>query len=175
MANLERRQAGNQSSDFARSLDQVFSRFLGGPRSREQGRSGVIIAAPPIEAWIDKEDKEYHLSVAIPGVDPKAIQVNLDGNNVTVSGEHQSGGDRKKGEYLHRDFSQGRFERTIRLPEGVETDKLRAEYNNGVLEITAPIKESALPKRIRINSTEGGDGTSSSKREAKQAESNKRE
>jgi hypothetical protein len=40
----------------------------------------------------------------------------------------------------------------ITLPEGVEPDKVRAEYKNGVLEVTAPIKESALPKRIEIKS-----------------------
>jgi HSP20 family protein len=45
-----------------------------------------------------------------------------------------------------------RFERTIRIPDSVDTGKLTAEYRNGVLEISAPLKSSAIPKRIEINS-----------------------
>ena len=55
-------------------------------------------------------------------------------------------------DYLHREFSYERFERTIALPEGVDTEKIAAEYNNGVLEITARVSATALPKRIEIKS-----------------------
>jgi hypothetical protein len=46
----------------------------------------------------------------------------------------------------------GAFERTLPLPDGVDANKLEAEYNNGVLEITAPIAASALPRRIEVKS-----------------------
>jgi HSP20 family protein len=105
---------------------------------------------PPIEAWVDNEKKEYHLSIAVPGIDPKEVQLNLHGNNLTVTGEHKSSGEKKEADYLEQEFSYDRFARTIVLPEGVEADKLTAEYKNGVLEITAPLSESALPKKIEI-------------------------
>ena len=108
------------------------------------------MAIPPIEAWVDNNEKKYHLSIAIPGMDLKDLQIDLQGNNLTVSGEHKSEGEKKDANYLEREFSLGRFERLITLPEGVDTEKLSAEYNNGVLEISAPLSASALPKRIEI-------------------------
>jgi len=54
---------------------------------------------------------------------------------------------------LHEEISYGKFERTFTLPEGVDTDKLTAEYQNGVLEITAPVAAAALPRRIEIRTT----------------------
>jgi HSP20 family protein len=113
----------------------------------------MLVAVPPIEAWVDKENKKYHLSIAVPGVDPKELQVDLQGNNLTVSGEHKADEEKKEADYLQREFAYGRFERTVVLPEGVDTGKLTADYNNGVLEITAPLSENALPKRIEIKSS----------------------
>jgi len=108
------------------------------------------VAVPPIESWVDRENKKFHLSIALPGFDPKELQVELEGNNLTVSGEHQETDEKKDADYLQQEFSYGRMERTIVLPEGVDTSKLSAEYNNGVLEITAPLSEAALPKRIEV-------------------------
>lgn len=108
------------------------------------------MAIPPIEAWVDNNEKKYHLSIALPGVDPKEVQVNLQGNTLSVSGEHKSENEKKDTNHLEREFSFGRFERLITLPEGVDTERLSADYNNGVLEISAPLNASALPKRIEV-------------------------
>ena len=88
----------------------------------------------------------------MPGVDPKEVELHLRGNNLTVSGEHKSKAEKKGADHLQQEFSYERFERTIVLPDGVDAQKLTAEYNNGVLEVTAPLSESALPKRIEIKS-----------------------
>ena len=154
MANLVRRDhVFDDLFDFRRNFDHIFNRFLTGSGSSPERQAQMLVAVPPIEAWVDNEDKKYHLSVAVPGMDPKDVQLNLQGNNLTVSGEHKSEKEKKEADYLHREFSFGRFERTIVLPEGVDTDKLTAEYNNGVLEISAPINASALPKRIEIKTS----------------------
>jgi HSP20 family molecular chaperone IbpA len=52
----------------------------------DRNSDGVLIAAPLIEAWVDKKAKQYHLSIAVPGMDQKDLQVSLQGNNLTVSG-----------------------------------------------------------------------------------------
>jgi HSP20 family protein len=96
----------------------------------------------------------------LPGLDPKDLQVELEGNNLTVSGEHKETQEKKDADYLQQEFSYGRFERTIMLPEGVDTSKLSAEYNNGVLEIIAPLSEAALPKRIEVKSSAKAKGAS---------------
>ena len=151
MANLVRRQhVFDELFDLRNSFDHLFNRFLRKSSSTEEPSGLVIFAVPPIEAWIDNEKKEYHLSIAVPGIDPKDIQLNLQGNNIAVTGERKATETEKKADYLHQEFSYARFARTITLPEGVQTDKLTAEYKDGVLEITAPLSESALPKKIEI-------------------------
>jgi HSP20 family protein len=153
MANLARREHNfNDLFDLRHGFDQIFNRML-----RTSSQSGdrevrTFMAIPPIEAWVDNNEKKYHLSIALPGVDPKEVQVNLQGNHLTVSGEHKSEDEKKDTNYLEREFSFGHFERLITLPEGVDTERLSAEYNNGVLEISAPLNASALPKRIEVKS-----------------------
>jgi HSP20 family protein len=53
---------------------------------------------------------------------------------------------------MHQEITYGSFTRTIVLPEGVDKEKISAEYRNGTLEITAPIAASSLPRRIEIKS-----------------------
>jgi HSP20 family protein len=120
----------------------------------------VLIAVPPIEAWVDKQKKEYRLSIAVPGMDQKDLQVSLQGNNLSVSGERKDNEQNKDAYYLQQEFSRRRLHRTIVLPEGVDTQRLTAEYNNGVLEIKAPLRESALPRQIEVTNTQKTKGAS---------------
>ena len=59
----------------------------------------------------------------------------------------------KEIELIEQEVAYGVFERTLTLPEGVNVEKLTAEYVNGVLEITAPIAVAALPRKIEIKTT----------------------
>jgi HSP20 family protein len=61
---------------------------------------------------------------------------------------------------MRKEFSYEHFERTVTLPESVDTEKISADFNNGVLEITAPLSSSALPKRIEIKSLQKAKGAS---------------
>jgi len=143
----------NELFDLRHSFDRLFNRVLNHSTSAEDQPAKLIFAVPPIEAWVDNEKKEYHLCIAVPGIDPKEVQLNLHGNNLTVTGEHKSSEEKKEADYLQQEFSYDRFARTIVLPEGVEADKLTAEYKNGVLEVTAPLSESALAKKIEIKTS----------------------
>jgi len=64
----------------------------------------------------------------------------------------------QKSDYLRREITYGSFERLIELPEGVDKDKLTAEYRNGVLEMTAPISAAALPRKIEVKSLPSAKG-----------------
>jgi HSP20 family protein len=109
----------------------------------------LVPVLPPIEAWVDKEENQYHLSVALPCVDPKEIQLNLEGNNLIISGEYRTG-EKANTEYLRNEFVEGPFERRLMLPKGIEVDKLTARYDHGIVEIVAPMPASAIPRRIGI-------------------------
>jgi HSP20 family protein len=151
MANLAARETFfNDLFDFRRDLNGIFSRLVTGAPLVGERALKMIAAVPPIEAWVDKNEKKYHLSFALAGVDPKDIQLSVQGNNLTVSGEQKASEEKKEANYQYQEFSYGRFERAITLPEGVDTEKLTAEYKNGVLEITAPMSANALPRKIEI-------------------------
>lgn len=108
-----------------------------------------IVAAPPIEAWIDKNTKEYHLSFAVPGVDLQNVQLNIQGHELTISGDQQSGDGTQQPDYLKNEFFIGPFERTVRLPNTVDVEKLTARYSNGTVEIVAPLKDTGTGQQAQ--------------------------
>jgi HSP20 family protein len=161
MANLARPETiFNDLFDFRRDLNGVFSRLVSGSQSGSERPLKIIAAVPPIEAWVDNDEKKDHLSIALTGVDPKDIELNVQGNNLTVSGEQKVSEEKKDADFLYQEFAYGRFERTITLPEGVDTSKLTAEYKNGVLEIAAPMSANALPRKVEIKAVPVAKGAS---------------
>jgi len=137
--------------DFRRGFDQVFNRVLTGwPSGEARTSSETGTFSPAVESYLDKDGKTFHCRVALPGIDPKDVQVNAQGNTLTINGERRVTRTGKDVDYQHNEIWYGTFERTLTLPEGVEVDKINAEYNHGVLEITAPVAASALPRRIQI-------------------------
>jgi HSP20 family protein len=138
--------------DFRRDFDQMFNRMLSGWPFGETPASGTSAAAftPAIESYVDKDAKTYHLRASLPGVDPKEVQIHAQGNTLTISGERKVKRGGKDVDLHYEEISYGAFERTLTLPEGVDADKVTAEYQNGVLEITAPVAAAALPRRIEV-------------------------
>jgi HSP20 family protein len=135
--------------DFRRDFDQIFNRFLSWPSTREEPTVTAGFA-PAIESFIDKDGKKFHCQVMLPGVEPKDVNIQVLGNTLTISGERSSSRETKEADYLHREIAYGSFQRSLVLPEGVDKDRLSAEYRNGMLEITAPIAAAALPRKVEI-------------------------
>jgi len=154
MANLAGRETlFTDLFDFRRDLNGLFNRLVTGSPSGSERATKMIALVPPIEAWVDRDEKKFHLSIALAGIDPKDVQLNLQGNNLSVSGEQKTSEEKKGADYLYQEMSYGRFERSIVLPEGVDTEKLTAEFRNGVLEITAPMSAAALPRKVEIKTS----------------------
>jgi HSP20 family protein len=137
--------------DFRRDFDEVFNRFLNwrSPQEEQNLLEGFV---PAIETSIDKDGKKFQCHVMLPGVDPKDVNIQVQGNTLNISGERSTSRETKESDYLHREITYGSFQRLVELPEGVDKDKLNAEYRNGILEITAPIAAAALPRRIEVKS-----------------------
>ena len=137
--------------DFRRDFDDIFNRLVTDlPVKIENKLLGTAPFTPVVEAWIEPETKKFFLKVAVPGVDPKEVNVTVHENLLTISGERKFHKTEKEVNYLHREFTYGKFERVLPLPEGVDIDKMVAEFNHGVLEINAPITVAALPRKIEI-------------------------
>ena len=147
-----RRDVFDELFDFRRDFDDIFNRiFTQRPRTSERS-PGMTAFLPPVESWVDRDAKKYNVRVALPGIDPNQVQLNVEGNTLVIRGQHESTEEKKDADYQYREFSYGRFERSVDLPESVETERLTAEYKDGVLEISAPMSAAALPRKIEIKS-----------------------
>lgn len=138
--------------DFRRNFDDIFGRFFE-PTGAVAGRDNSAWL-PAVECYVDQN--KYHVRVALPGVDQKDVRVQVHGDELSISGDRSESKDISDDRYLQREFSYGHFERIVRLPEGVEPDKVQAKLTNGVLEVEAPIAEKSLPKQIQVQSSESG-------------------
>ncbi|HUO33974.1 MAG TPA: Hsp20/alpha crystallin family protein [Candidatus Acidoferrum sp.] len=149
---------------FRRDFDDLFNRLLGeSPTGIERAgvlASPMMLEVPPVESWVDKERNTFHARVALPGVDPQNVQVSAQSGELSISAERKEMRENKDVNYLRREFSYGRIERMLVLPEGVDRDKISAEYNNGVLEISAPISTAAMPRRIEVRAAVKSRGAS---------------
>ncbi|SRR6266480_7060446 len=141
--------------DFRREFDKIFNRIL---TVKTWGKEEVapwkmFNFVPAVEAYVDKETKKYVCKVSLPGIEPKEVQIHVQGSLLTITGERKYTRETKQHEALHEEFAYGKFERLLELPEGVNTEKMNAEFVNGVLEITAPVAAIALPRKIEIKTT----------------------
>ena len=99
------------------------------------------------------EDKDaYYVEALAPGVDPDTLEVTVAHNALTISGEKKPVGEDVSPEAFHRsERAAGRFVRSIDLPSEVDSEKVRADYRNGLLLITLPKTEAAKPKQISVS------------------------
>jgi HSP20 family protein len=138
--------------DFRRDFDQIFNRFLSaGPgRSGLNSASSATALVPAVNAYVDRNDKKFHCQVALPGVNPKDINIQVQSDVLSITGQHETKNENNGADVVYREWTFDSFERDIALPEGVDRDKISAEYRNGMLEITAPISAAALPRRVEV-------------------------
>lgn len=104
----------------------------------------------PVESFT--RDGAYVVRADLPGVDPdKDIQVTIEGDVLTIFGERRE----EEHDNGHSEVRYGSFLRRLRLPDGAEADKIEATYDNGVLQVSVPVAESAAePVRIAIQRTD---------------------
>ncbi|MFH2035039.1 MAG: Hsp20/alpha crystallin family protein [Candidatus Zixiibacteriota bacterium] len=91
------------------------------------------------------------MAAEIPGLEKNEIKIVVEDNVLTISGEKKSYFEDEKTEYVRRELMRGKFSRAFNLPEYVDAEKIKADYKNGVLQITLPKVEKAKPKEISVN------------------------
>jgi HSP20 family protein len=90
------------------------------------------------------------LKAALPGVEPRDVNIEVSDNVLTITAERRHEDRVEEGGYQWVEQQYGTFARSVTLPRSVDTEKIEARYNNGVLELTVPKKESAKPRRIEL-------------------------
>lgn len=96
---------------------------------------------------IKENENEFEVEMAIPGMTKDDFKIELNNSVLTISSEKQSNNQSKEGENVtRREFSYQSFSRSFTLPAIVETDKITAKYENGLLRVNIPKKEEAKPR-----------------------------
>jgi len=115
------------------ALADQFERQLG-QWSRPSRGAGIM---PSVDVVPDENG--WRLRVALPGVSPENLEVNLNGQKVHIRANEE------------RDTITTRFEETVALPDSVDVEKITAMFRHGLLELTLPLKEAVKPHRIEIS------------------------
>lgn len=138
---------GSLFDDFRRmeeEMDALFGRWPWPAEIRSVARGTY----PPINIGSTPEQVDVYLFVA--GMDPKALDISIQQNLLTVSGERESP-IRDDVTYYRQERFGGSFRRVITLPEDVDPDRVDANYRNGVLQIHIKRREAARPRQISVN------------------------
>ena len=128
---------------FHRDIDALFDGVFGSPDA-----APVTDWTPRVETFV-KDDKLV-IRADLPGVDPKEVDISLEGNILTVRGERKA----EKEDANYREVSYGRFERRVRVPNGTDAEKIAAKYTNGVLEVTVPLPKP-VSRKVPVEVTNG--------------------
>ena len=144
--------------DMQSEMNRLFDDMLGGLARRPRRQlEGVTEWAPAIDVLT--QDGNLVIRAELPGVRQEDVDITLQNNVLTVSGERKVEEEQQRGGYYVRERRYGSFRRSLTVPEGTDESKIHARYENGVLEVTvegaAAVQE---PKRIQI---EGGEGSGS--------------
>ena len=105
--------------------------------------------APAVDIY--EQNGNIVLKAELPGVDPKDVDVRVENNILTLSGERKLENEVKRENYHRVERAYGSFTRSFTLPNVVDTEKIKAEYQDGLLRMTLPKKDEARPKQISIN------------------------
>jgi len=113
-------------------------------------RSRAASNFPAINAWTNDEFEV--VTAELPGVDPKELELNVVGDVLTISGKRSPEDPESEVRYHRRERACGEFSRSIQLAFPVDTDKVSASYENGVLRVNLPRAEADKPRKISVKS-----------------------
>lgn len=105
---------------------------------------------------LHETDGFYLVSLDLPGVTEKDINIGVQEGRLTISGERHREEQANEGLYRRFERSVGKFERSFQLPTNVTADKIQARFENGVLEVMIPKAEAAKPRQVKIETAKGG-------------------
>ncbi len=92
---------------------------------------------------ITENEKDYLVSMAVPGMKKDDFKIDVEGNMLTISSEKEENKEEKDKKFTRKEYNFSCFSRSFTLPEEVNKEKIEAKYNDGVLKISLPYKEGA--------------------------------
>lgn len=137
-------------------IDRVFDSFFRG--FGFPGFGGGLATSP--SSWLrpsldlSASEKEYTVTVELPGVDKDDVEVELSGNSLLIKGEKKHEQEESKKDFYRLERSYGAFQRTLSLPEDADRDNIDAKFRRGVMTLTIP-RRAAAPANRRVIEIQG--------------------
>lgn len=130
--------------DMERLADALFENVSRGPRQM------------PMDLYRDGD--HYLLTADLPGMDPGSVDIDVDGQLLTIRAERTlPNGEGVK--WITRERTPGSFLRQLSLGQGIDTERITASYDNGVLSVTIPVSERAKPRKVEVSLGGAGNST----------------
>src|SRR4030081_1240797 len=144
MSNLNRWEPFRGAANLHEQLNRVFGEGFG----RIEEESNLTTWAPAVD--ILENEHELVVKADVPDVNPKDLDIRVENNILTIRGERKFEKQVNDGNYLRVERAYGSFARSFSLANTVNTEAIKADYQNGVLTRTIPKKEEAKPKQIKV-------------------------
>jgi len=157
MANMTRWDPFMEFNKLQDRFNQMFNNQQFAPMNL--ARSGEqALTQPDFVPAVNVFEDEHNITIEadLPGVAEKDLDIRLENNMLTITGERRLENEEKKENFHRIERSYGRFTRSFTLPPMVDSENVNAEFNNGVLKITLNKKEEAKPKQIKIGAGKVG-------------------
>jgi HSP20 family protein len=126
-------------------MNRLFDAQFGG--REESLTTGAFV--PPVDVYEDEQS--IQLKLEVPGIDEKDLDVKVENNTLTVSGERKFEKEEKEENFHRVERRYGSFTRSFTLPNTVNTEEVQADYDHGVLKIRLAKRVEAKPKQIKVN------------------------
>ena len=137
----------NAFSDLATDMEQLMGHmFTEVPRQGEANRYVPRLDISELEA-------SFEVVVDLPGVKTEDVNVELDDDELTISGERKTLTDETDGKLHRTERFSGEFLRRVTLPATVDREKIEASIDNGVLRVVLPKSETVMPKKIEVKAS----------------------
>ena len=148
--NVPIKREANQPAALQGGVNNLFDNFFDNfgltPFGREDERFNSF--TPHLD--VSETDTEIKVTAELPGLDENDIEVSLDRNVLTISGEKKSESEEKSENFYRMERSYGKFQRSIPLPAEVKADEVEATFKQGLLHVTLPRTEPKDVKKIGI-------------------------
>jgi len=144
MATLIRWSPLRELMNLGWSIDPFFRDFTEPTEFSEEG----YCTSPPVESF--RHNGSFVVRVDLPGVNPQDIHLTAEQGSLTIEGERKRSSEIGEDSLFRDELCYGSFRRSLEIPDGVKTDQIKAGYHDGILEITAPVGEEHLPKKIEV-------------------------
>jgi len=144
MSNLTRWEPMREMMTLREAMDRLFDDAF----TRPLGPRGVSTVMPIIDLYQTPE--EVVVKANLPGLKSDDVQISVTSDVLTLRGEFKQEEERKDATYHVLERRSGSFERSVMLPTDVQTDKARADFEDGVLTITLPKAETVKPRTITV-------------------------